>query len=329
MLLTFLLSTFLQVFYLTVGVSAYSDPGSCTPTASCHVHDPAVIKRTSDGTYFRFSTGNEIQIATASALSGPWTIQGSALPDGSSIDLSGNTDLWAPDVIKIGDYYYLYYAVSTFGSQASAIGVARSTTMEVGSWTDLGSAGVTSASGDSYNAIDPSIILAEDSNYYLTFGSFWADIYQVEMASTPTATAGGTPYQVAYNSSGTHAVEGSYVYYRSGYYYLFFSSGQCCGYDTSKPTAGNEYRINVCRSTEVSGSYVDADGVSCTAGGGTTVLASHGTVYGPGGQGVFADSDSGGTILYYHYVDTTIGYADGDKVFGWNVLSWSDGWPTV
>ena len=28
-------------------------------------------------------------------------------------------------------------------------------------------------------------------------------------------------------------------------------------------------------------------------------------------------------------VDTTIGYGDGQKRFGWNLISWSTGWPVV
>ena len=76
-------------------VTAYGAPGACSGT--CTVHDPALIRRSSDGTFFRFSTGNRIQIATAPALSGPWTVKGSALPSGSSINLAGNQDLWAPE----------------------------------------------------------------------------------------------------------------------------------------------------------------------------------------------------------------------------------------
>ena len=76
-------------------VDAYGAPGACS--GSCWSHDPAVIQRASDGMYFRFSTGSGIQITTATSLSGPWTIQGYALPDGSSINLSGNTDLWVND----------------------------------------------------------------------------------------------------------------------------------------------------------------------------------------------------------------------------------------
>lgn len=90
------------------------------------------------------------------------------------------------------------------------------------------------------------------------------------------------------------------MYYRSGYYYLFWSEGICCGYDTSKPATGAEYKIRVCRSTSATGGFTDKSGTSCTSGGGTTVLESHDAVYGPGGQGLFADSTHG-TVLYYHY----------------------------
>ena len=48
----------------------------------------------------------------------------------------------------------------------------------------------------------------------------------------------------------------------------------------------------------------------------------------PGGQGVMNDP-SLGPVLYYHYVDTRIGYADGQKQFGVNKLDCSSGWPVV
>lgn len=71
--------------------AAYPDPGACT--GNCYAHDPSMVKR-SDGTYFRFNTGGGIQIYKASSIEGSWTYEGDALPSGSSINLSGNTDLW-------------------------------------------------------------------------------------------------------------------------------------------------------------------------------------------------------------------------------------------
>lgn len=234
----------------------------------------------------------------------------------------------APDVQKVGDQYIMYYTVSSFGSQNSAIGYATSTTMEYGSWTDHGSTGVTSDSSKTYNAIDGNLISDTSGNYYLNFGSFWGDIYQVKLNSAATK-ASGTPYQIAFNSTGSQALEGANMYYRSGYYYLFFSSGICCGYNTALPAQGEEYKIFVCRSASVSGPFVDKNGKSCTtANGGTLVLSSHGNVYGAGGQGVFADPTYG-TVLYYHYADKTKGLADANYQFGWNTVTWSSGWPSV
>ncbi|KAG7284624.1 hypothetical protein NEMBOFW57_009229 [Staphylotrichum longicolle] len=229
----------------------------------------------------------------------------------------------APDVAQVGNYYYVYYSVSTFGVQNSAIGVARSSSMDVGTWTDLGSTGVVSSTGMAYNAIDGNLV-NDNGNYFLTFGSFWNGLQRVRV--TPTQKNGDV-YQVAFDPSDT-AMEGPYVFKYGSYYYLFFSKGQCCGYDKSKPASGKEYRIMACRSTSAVGPFVDKAGKSCRSGGGTKVLESHSWVYGPGGQGVYQDPTYG-PVLYYHYVDTRIGFADGQKKFGWNKINFSSGWPVV
>jgi arabinan endo-1,5-alpha-L-arabinosidase len=60
-----------------------------------------------------------------------------------------------------------------------------------------------------------------------------------------------------------------------------------------------------------------------TSGGGTEILAGHGSIHGPGHQAVLADAD--GDILVYHY------YADNDaSLLGINRLVYdAAGWPTV
>lgn len=89
----------------------------------------------------------------------------------------------------------------------------------------------------------------------MNFGSFWHDIYQAPMNSAATKVASSS-YNVAYDSSGTHAVEGAYMYKYGSYYYLFYSAGTCCGYDTSRPASGAEYKIKVCRSTSANSGFV-------------------------------------------------------------------------
>ncbi|ROT36749.1 glycoside hydrolase family 43 protein [Sodiomyces alkalinus F11] len=312
---------------LALGSTTYPNPGICTGTC-VNTHDPFIVRR-SDGVYFRFSTSGRVTIHTASAITGPWTYQGAALPGGSTIDLEGNQDLWAPDVIQVDNTYYLYYSVSTFGSQTSAIGVAQSSTLDAGSWTDLGSTGIDSdPASEPYNAIDANLIRAAGGQYYMTFGSYWAGIHQVAMRNPPTQTApGSVPYQIV-SDPVSRNVEGATLFPRNGFYYLFYSKGFCCRYDQERPPPGGEYRVLVCRSESPAGNFVDRNGTSCTQGGGTVVLESHGFVYGPGGQGVYLDPQLG-PVLYYHYLDTRIGYADRQKQFGWNRIDFSSGWPVL
>ncbi|KUF98863.1 hypothetical protein AM588_10008457 [Phytophthora nicotianae] len=290
-----LLSMLVGLPLLLAGVvNGYALPQACSGVCT-NAHDPSIIRR-DDGTYFRFSTGNKIAIHSAPDLTGPWKYLGAAVPDSSKINLKGRDDLWAPEVNKVGDTYYLYYSVSSFGTQNSAIGLTQSKTMEPGSWVDAGSIGVTSDASKKYNAIDPNLIQV-GSEYYLNFGSYWQGLHQTKMTSPPTKSAGGAN-QIAFTSN-FEVVEAAFEFAYKGYYYMFFSKGSCCGYNKTRPAKGKEYRI-----------------------------LSHDWVYGPGGQGVYNDPKHG-PVLYYHYVDTRVGYADGDKRFGWNKLDFSSGWPTV
>jgi arabinan endo-1,5-alpha-L-arabinosidase len=205
--------------------------------------------------------------------------------------------------VKVGDEYIMYYSVSSGGSQTSAIGYATSSTMEYGSWTDHGATGIASSSSTPYNAIDPTLFLDPVTNgYYMSFGSYWDGIYVVRMNSAATQVASGATYtNLAYAPAGAHALEGSFLYYHNEYYYLFTSVGNSGSFDsTSLPAAGAEYHVFVCRSSSITGPFVDSTGLACLEGGGNLLLASHDYVYAPGGEGILEDPTFG-TVLYYHY----------------------------
>ena len=255
--------------------------------------------------------------------------------------------------------YYLYYSVSTLGSQESDIGVATSDSvsasalvqdhccilrrhpqstlvsssstsfqqledvfchresctkvrglvdsnlpmlvltahpeqLELGSWKDHGSIGI--LPDPKYNRIDPNLFrYNEDSAYYLSFGSYWDNIFQVEMDDPPLKVA-GHPAHLEQNTTSRpddlpeSPVEGSYQFWwtvdDTDYFYLFFSSGACCNEPPDLVPKGEEYKITVCRSTSATAGFKDKDGKDClTENGGTLVLGSHGDVYAPGGQG--------------------------------------------
>lgn len=41
------------------------------------------------------------------------------------------------------------------------------------------------------------------------------------------------------------------------------------------------------------------------------------------------NTTSHGIVVYYHYANKNIGLAVDDYQFGWNTLTWTDGWPVV
>jgi beta-xylosidase len=198
----------------------------------------------------------------------------------------------------------LYWLVNR--SQASDIGVATSSSLAYGTWTDHGSLEIPKSTA--YNLIDPNFFVqCTTCQNYFSFGSAWDMIYQTELATSYTTWSGETPSQIAFNGTGGTFEEGSFQFWWPvdgvDYFYLFFSSGACCNTPPNLAPAGDEYKIMVCRATSATGPFTDQTGRNCRTGeGGTLVLGTHGTeVYAPGGQGVIVDPDSGLIALYYHY----------------------------
>ena len=156
-----------------------------------------------------------------------------------------------------------------------------------------------------------------DGNPWLTFGSFYGDIYMFPLDRTTGHLApsnGCTFLSRRYDTQ----EEGSYVVRRGDYYYLFVSFGICC------QGVNSTYHIAVGRSTSVTGPYVDEAGLPMTNGGGTIMLSTHGNIIGPGGESVLALPR--GDLLVYHYYD---GNNNGLSTLGMNWLGWKDGWPVL
>ncbi|MFE3737503.1 arabinan endo-1,5-alpha-L-arabinosidase [Streptomyces sp. NPDC059134] len=297
--------------------SAYPNPGRVT--GDIVVHDPTMV-RTSSGQYLLYSTGDGLQARTSTdrIAFGRNSSAFTTLPSWWST-YSSAKDPWAPDISYHGGKYLMYYAVSSFGSSTSAIGLAGSTTGQPGSWSDYGIVYTSNASSD-YNAIDPNLFVDDDGKWWLSFGSWWTGIKMIRIdPATGKQYAGDTARRsLASRPTGTKAVEAPFVVKRGGYYYLFASYDTCCA------GTGSTYKIKVGRATAVTGPYVDKNGVNMMNNGGSLVLESHGRYIGPGGQSIMPDSD--GDLLVYHYYD---GQDNGTPKLGVNLLSWSGGWPTA
>lgn len=270
---------------------------------------------------------------------------------------SERNDIWAPDVSKVGNMYYLYYAASGWGTQRSLIGVCTSPTMDPGTWADHGDIGIlygTSIDGKApeWNAIDPNLFQHDlKSPFIMTFGSYWTGIHQYQMENPPLKVTGGSQWLQTNNTpprtrDNQGPTESAYLFWHpyegTDYYYLFFSSGYCCQTNKTNPKdpkdtsnllkpAGDEYKIMVCRSDNPTFGFVDRLGVDCLhESGGTLVLGSHGDIYAPGGQGVMVNPETGEVVMYHHYERRSIGYLYSEFSVGYNIIDFEDdGWPTV
>ncbi|ONK09833.1 arabinan endo-1,5-alpha-L-arabinosidase [Streptomyces sp. MP131-18] len=296
-----------------VQAADYPNPGAVT--GDIGVHDPTFVKRPS-GDYLVAHTGDNIALKTSTDRTA-FRNAGSAFPNGAPWTTEytgGSRNLWAPHLTYQNGQYYLYYSASSFGSNHSAIFLATSPSGDSGTWTDRGVV-VESQQSDDFNAIDPDLVVDDDGRWWLSFGSFWSGLKMVEIDPSTGKRADGTMHAIAGRGGG--AIEAPTVFKRGDYYYLFVSFDLCCR------GADSTYRVMVGRATSVTGPYYDRNGVAMNSGGGTEILAGHGSINGPGHQDVFADSDN--DILAYHY------YADdGRSLLGINWLGWdAEGWPYV
>ena len=288
------------------------------------IHDPSSVVE-HDGRYYVFYTGTRVRSKYSDDLTN-WT-EGPRVfaspPAWTSQSVPGNTgNFWAPDIAYFNNRYHLYYSVSTFGSQDSAIGLATNPTLNPSDpdfqWTDRGPV-IESNVGSPYNTIDPSIIQTSTGEIWMTFGSFWNGIYTRKIdpstgLATPPARGGADgPLRVAFNSS----IEAPYVYERDGFFYLFVNWGTCC------QGSNSTYNIRVGRSTSVVGPYFDQNGVNLTNGGGTLLLGTEDNFIGPGHISIF--SAQGTEWFGYHYYD---GNNNGASRYNLRAMRWtSDDWP--
>ncbi len=297
------------------------------------VHDPAIIRE--GGTYYLFTTGHladaegVVPMRSSSDLR-TWRIHGPVFPElpaWAADTIPGTRGLWAPDISRTTGEFRLYYSVSTFGSNRSAIGLATNARLDpaapAAGWTDKGVV-FQSQEADDYNAIDPNIITDAKGRQWMSFGSFWSGIKMFELdPATGMRLSGDTALHSLAARPDPGAIEAPFIIRRGEYYHLFVSFDFCCR------GAQSTYRTLVGRSREVTGPYVDREGRPMLEGGGTQVLGSGqdiGSRYVGRGHVAILQDDARDYIVYHAY-DTQLSGAPTLRI---RPISWSaDGWPTA
>ena len=296
------------------------------------VHDPAIIKE--KDAWYVFSTGGSIRRSTDLHH---WTLVDKVfekLPEWATQEIPGARGYWAPDISFYKGVYRLYYAVSTFGKNESAIGLATNKTLDPASpdynWTDQGMV-LRSHHDDDFNAIDPNLAVDEDGGQWLDFGSFWGGI-KMRRIDSDTGKLSATDARLYSLASRRHdhegaelnrpptrnAIEAPFIVRHDSWYYLFVSFDFCCR------GANSTYNVVVGRSRTIIGPYEDMNGKSMMDGGGSRLTNSTSLWRGPGHEAIWLQSGGPDLMLFHSYNAAT-----GKPYLEISTISWDRGWPHV
>jgi arabinan endo-1,5-alpha-L-arabinosidase len=261
-------------------------PATSISFANASVHDPSIIKVGTE--YYVF--GSHLAAAKSTDLMN-WTLIADRVDDANPLFTNVLTalqptfawsqvnDLWAPDVVKLGDgKFYFYYDSCRGDSPLSAMGVAVADTV-TGPYTNKqiflksGMNGLSEDGVSNYdahvhpNVVDPQVFFDAAGKLWMIYGSYSGGIFILEMDGTTGLPKPGQGYG-RHLLGGDHArIEGAYVIHnpQTGFYYMFVSFG---GLD-----ANGGYNIRVSRSQAPDGPYFDGAGTDMsTVRGNPTVL---------------------------------------------------------
>jgi arabinan endo-1,5-alpha-L-arabinosidase len=287
------------------------------------MHDPSTVIE-SNGKFYVYATGSGLP-AFASDDGWTWHRAGSVMQalsggkPGPDVIARGGNNTWAPDIIRSGDKFFLYYAAP--GTQPkSAIGLLVGRTLDPASpdykWEDAGPV-VWSDGVEDSNAIDPGVLHdPTNGTMWLTYGSYFGYIRLVELnpKTGKRLHPEAQPINIAINS------EASVMIFHDDWYYLLVTHGSCCAGGNSS------YNIRMGRSRKVAGPFVDNLGVDMLQGGGKLFAGSSGRHIGVGHFGLLDLGDGVQKFSCHYESDLDRG---GISVLDIRPLLWRDGWPVA
>ncbi|MDQ4120268.1 MAG: glycoside hydrolase family 43 protein [Acidobacteriota bacterium] len=257
--------------------------------------DPTLI-RAADGNFYAYATQTNvyggwinIQVARSADLVN-WQLLGDALPT-KPVWANQTQNFWAPHVQYADGKYFMYYSADPNSRTGLCMAVATADN-PAGPFTDKGSPLLC---GNGFVNIDPMTFDDPATGKRLIYwGSGFQPIKVQELAADRINFAPGSqavnlifPVSDPNPNSYRDLVEGAWVIFRNGFYYLFFSGDDCC-------TIAH-YAVMVARSTSATGPFTilpENDGV---------IIRGNEKWLGPGHNSVIRDDRSADWIVYHAY----------------------------
>lgn len=310
-----------EICYFKIGMT-YTNP----VITFSSVADPTVI-RTDEGFYLYATQTNSywIPIYFSKDLVN-WEFKRSAFRKATRPTedvLPGGGAFWAPEIRYINGKYVLYFSWAKWGDGSISYTAVATSDSPVGDFLNAKPLLITDDFGS--NCIDQ-FYYEEDGKKYMFVGSF-NGIYVTELTDDGLSVkrgADGKP--VLKKQVCGRAFEGTNIYKKGKYYYLFASINNCC------PNNGmdSKYKVVVGRSENLLGPYVDRKEKDMLDNSWELVLEGDGeTFFGPGHNSIIIPDDAGTDWMIYHSYVKENGTVGG-RLGMLDRIVWSaDGWPTI
>lgn len=308
-----------EICYFKIGMT-YTNPVITFSSAA----DPTVI-RTEEGFYLYATQTNSywIPIYFSKDLVN-WEFKRSAFRNATKPKpdvLPGGGAFWAPEIRYINGKYVLYFSWAKWGDGSISYTAVATSDSPVGDFLNAKPLLITDDFGS--NCIDQ-FYYEEDGKKYMFVGSF-NGIYVTELTDDGLSVKRDADGKLVLKKQVCgRAFEGTNIYKKGKYYYLFASINNCCDGINSR------YKVVVGRSEKLLGPYVDRKGKDMLDNSWELVLEGDGeTFFGPGHNSIIIPDDAGTDWMIYHSYVKENG-AVGGRLGMLDRIVWSaDGWPTI
>lgn len=299
------------------------------PVINRNFPDPTII-RGANGIYYAYATqGNlegrhlNIQLASSTDMF-HWKTEGDALPQ-KPVWADTTYSFWAPHVLydaKLKKYVLFFSSATNDTSLGKCIGVAFAD-KPTGPFIDKG---LPLICGDGFINIDPmAFVDPKTGRKLLYWGSGFQPIKVQELTDDwSNFKEGTTPQPVVWpgkEKAYTILLEGAWVDYQHGLYYLYYSGDNCCGEKAN-------YAVMVARAKHAFGPY---ERLGETKSSGSSVILERDTAWlAPGHNSIFSDS-KGRKWIAYHAIDRNMPAIKNNtrRVMLINRIVYKRGWPVV